>query len=216
MEASELGAGPGPARRTVVSAARAEDEIAAVRVARPWVSEYLDVLDRRAALAGYASGGQRVANGGRSLGQPANVRRDEVARRSRSEEEPVAAPGDVSEHGPEAGIADGIDECVQAVRYQIKHGAKVIKIMATAGVLSFEDSVGAQQLSFEEMKAICEEAARHGRKVAAHAHGTEGIKAAIRAGVASIEHGSLLDDEAIQMMIERGVFAPVEIIARAE
>ena len=77
--------------------------------------------------------------------------------------------------GIEAGIADGIDEVMKAVRYQIKYGAKVIKICATAGVLSFEGPVGAQQYSEEEMGAIVEEAGRHGIKVAAHAHGTEGI-----------------------------------------
>ena len=115
------------------------------------------------------------------------------------------APG-VLEQGPEDGVADGPDAVLRATRYQIKHGAKVIKICATAGVLSFEESVGAQQLSEAEMRIIVEEAARHGIKVAAHAHGTEGIKAAIRAGVASIEHGSILDDEAVRMMRERGTY----------
>lgn len=114
-------------------------------------------------------------------------------------------PG-VLELGPEEGVADGVDGVLRAVRYQIKHGAKVIKICATAGVLSFEGPVGAQQFSEEEMRAIVEEAARHGLKVAAHAHGAEGIKAAVRAGVASIEHGSLLDDEGIQLMKERGTY----------
>lgn len=108
--------------------------------------------------------------------------------------------------GPEYGVADGVDEVVKATRYQIKHGARVIKISATAGVMSLEGSVGAQQYTEEEMRAVVEEAARHGIKVAAHAHGTEGIKAAIRAGVASIEHGSMLDDEAISMMKEHGTY----------
>lgn len=115
------------------------------------------------------------------------------------------APG-VQEQGPEEGVADGIDEVLRAVRYQTKHGAKVIKICATAGVLSFEGPVGAQQFSEDEMRAIVEEAARHGLRVAAHAHGTEGIKAAVRAGVASIDHGSMLDDEAIELMKERGTY----------
>jgi imidazolonepropionase-like amidohydrolase len=95
---------------------------------------------------------------------------------------------------------------VEAVRYQIKHGAQVIKVCATAGVLSMEGPVGAQQFSYEELKAIVDEAARHGLKVAAHAHGTEGIKASIRAGVASIEHGSMLDDEAIALLKEKGTY----------
>ena len=115
------------------------------------------------------------------------------------------APG-VLERGPEDGVADGPWEVVQAVRYQIKHGAQVIKTCATAGVLSLEGPVGAQQYSYDELKAMVDEAARHGIKVAAHAHGTEGIKAAIRAGVASIEHGSQLDDEAIELMKERGTW----------
>lgn len=115
------------------------------------------------------------------------------------------APG-ILEGGPEDGVADGPWEVVQAVRYQIKHGAQVIKTCATAGVLSLEGPVGAQQYSLEELTAMVDEAARHGVKVAAHAHGTEGIKAAITAGVASIEHGSMLDDEAIQMMRARGTY----------
>ena len=114
-------------------------------------------------------------------------------------------PG-VLEQGPEGGTADGPWEVVQAVRYQIKHGAQVIKVCATAGVLSLEGPVGAQQLSYEELKAIVDEASRHGLRVAAHAHGVEGIKAAIKAGVTSIEHGSILDDEAIAMMKERGTY----------
>jgi imidazolonepropionase-like amidohydrolase len=115
------------------------------------------------------------------------------------------APG-VRELGFEEGVADGVDEVVKAARYQIKHGAKVIKICATAGVLSFEGPVGAQQFSEDEMRAIVEEAARHGLKVAAHAHGTEGIMAAVRAGVASIDHGSVLTDGAIALMKERGTY----------
>jgi imidazolonepropionase-like amidohydrolase len=108
--------------------------------------------------------------------------------------------------GPDYGVADGVDDVVKAVRYQIKHGAKVIKLIATAGVLSFEDSVGAQQMTEAEMRAAVEEAARHGIKCAAHAHGIEGILAAVRAGVASIEHGSMINEEAIRMMKERGTF----------
>ena len=115
------------------------------------------------------------------------------------------APG-VLERGPEDGVADGPWEVVAAVRYQIKHGAQVIKTCATAGVLSLEGPVGAQQYSEEELKAMVDEAARHGVKVAAHAHGSDGIKAAVRAGVASIEHGSQLDDEAIALMKARGTW----------
>jgi len=115
------------------------------------------------------------------------------------------APG-VLERGPTEGIANGPWEVVEAVRHQIKHGAQVIKTCATAGVLSLEGPVGAQQYTLEELEAMVQEAARHGVKVAAHAHGTEGIKAAVRAGVASIEHGSMLDDEAIALMKQRGTY----------
>lgn len=124
-------------------------------------------------------------------------------------------PG-VMELGPEYGIADGADEVLRAVRYQIKHGAKVIKVCATAGVLSFEGPVGAQQYSEEELHVIVEEAQRHGLKVAAHAHGTEGIIAAVKAGVASIEHGSMLNGKAIQLMKERGTYlVPTTYLADA-
>jgi imidazolonepropionase-like amidohydrolase len=104
------------------------------------------------------------------------------------------------------GIANGTDEIRAAVRYQVKYGADVIKTCATGGVLSEGDAVGTTQYSFEEMKAMVDEAAQHERKVAAHAHGTEGIKIATRAGVASIEHGSFLDEEGARMMAERGTF----------
>ena len=118
--------------------------------------------------------------------------------------------------GPEEGIADGPDECRRAVREQLKAGAKVIKCVATAGVLSFEDSVGAQQLADDELEAIVDEANRHGVKVAAHAHGSEGILAAVRAGVASIEHGSMLTDDIIAEMKARGTYlVPTTYLAEA-
>jgi len=107
---------------------------------------------------------------------------------------------------PEYGIADGKDEVLKAVRHQIKYGAKGIKIMATAGVMSLEESVGAQQLTIEEMETIVDEAKRHHITVGAHAHGTEGIIAAVQSGVTSIEHGSILNDEAIKLMIEKGTY----------
>jgi imidazolonepropionase-like amidohydrolase len=108
-------------------------------------------------------------------------------------------------------IADGPDEIRKAVRLRVKRGADVIKMIATAGVLTEEESVGAPQYSFEEMRVMVDEAAMWGRKVAAHAHGAEGIKRAVRAGVVSIEHGSLLDDEGIQLMKERGTFLVADI-----
>src|SRR5215510_13838775 len=106
---------------------------------------------------------------------------------------------------------------MKAVRYQAKHGAQVIKVCATAGVMSFETSVGAQQYSAEELRAIVEEAKRHGLKVAAHAHGTEGIITAIRAGVASIEHGTMLNEEAIRLLLQPGTYyVPNPYLAEVE
>jgi len=113
------------------------------------------------------------------------------------------APG-IAEGDYRSGVADGVDEVVKAVRYQIKHGAKAIKICATAGVLSFEGPVGAQQYSFEELKAAADEAHRHGVKIAAHAHGTEGIIAASQAGIDSIEHDSIMTEEAAAIIKKNG------------
>jgi len=105
-----------------------------------------------------------------------------------------------------SGLADGIDAVLKAVRYQIKHGAKVIKICATAGVLSFEGPVGAQQYSIEELRAAAQEAHRHGLKIAAHAHGTEGIIASSETGIDSIEHNSMMTDEAARVIKKNGSF----------
>src|SRR5262249_20641385 len=107
---------------------------------------------------------------------------------------------------PMTGIANGPDEVRAAVRYQAKYGADVIKTCATGGVLSEGDAVGVPQYTYEELKAMVDEATKLERKVAAHAHGTEGIKIAVRAGVSSIEHGSFLDEEGAKMMAERGTF----------
>jgi imidazolonepropionase-like amidohydrolase len=115
------------------------------------------------------------------------------------------APG-LFENGPERGVANGPDEIAKAVRYQIKHGAKVIKICATAGVMSYEGPVGAQQYNAGELRAVVDEARLHGIPVAAHAHGPEGIIAASDAGVDSIEHGSLLTPEAIQTLRKNGTW----------
>jgi imidazolonepropionase-like amidohydrolase len=118
---------------------------------------------------------------------------------------PCFAPG-LHELGAESGIADGPDALRRAVRYQIKYGAKAIKVVVTAGVLATTGPAGAQQYSDEELRAIVEETHRHGLKVAAHTHGTAGILAALRAGVDSIEHGSMVNDEAIRWMKEHGTY----------
>lgn len=104
------------------------------------------------------------------------------------------------------GIADGPEQVRAAVRYQAKYGADVIKTCATGGVLSDGDAVGVPQYTYEELKAMVDEATKLERKVAAHAHGAEGIKIATRAGVASIEHGSFLDDEGAKLMAEHHTY----------
>jgi imidazolonepropionase-like amidohydrolase len=104
------------------------------------------------------------------------------------------------------GIADGVEQVRAAVRYQAKYGADVIKTCATGGVLSEGDAVGVLQYSEEELRALVQEAGVLERRVAAHAHGTEGIKVAVRAGVTSIEHGSFLDAEGARMMAQRGTY----------
>jgi len=104
------------------------------------------------------------------------------------------------------GVADGPEQIRQAVRLQIKYGATVIKTCATGGVLSESDAAGATQYHYEELKASVDEANKLERKVAAHAHGTEGIKLAVRAGVSSIEHGSFLDEEGARLMAQKGTY----------
>jgi imidazolonepropionase-like amidohydrolase len=108
-------------------------------------------------------------------------------------------------------IADGVEEIRKLVRQEVKYGADVIKVAATAGVLSEEDSVGAPQFSQEELNALVQEAHMWERKVAAHAHGTEGIKRAIRAGVDSVEHASFIDDEGIALAKEKGTWLVMDI-----
>ena len=115
--------------------------------------------------------------------------------------------------GIEEGIADGPDQVRAAVRYQIKYGATVIKTCATGGVLSEGTAVGATQYTYEELKAMVEEANKLERRVAAHAHGTEGIKIAVRAGVSSIEHGSFMDEEGARLMRERGTYLVATLTA---
>ncbi|MFT5179457.1 MAG: imidazolonepropionase-like amidohydrolase, partial [Alteromonas macleodii] len=109
------------------------------------------------------------------------------------------------------GVADGPWEVRKKVRRNIKYGATVIKFCATGGVLSKGTKVGAQQYTFEEMKALIDEAHLRGLTVATHAHGTNGIKAAIKAGVDSVEHVSLLDDEAIDLAKKNGTYFSMDI-----
>jgi imidazolonepropionase-like amidohydrolase len=109
------------------------------------------------------------------------------------------------------GVADGIDGLRAKVREIRKYGAEVIKVCATGGVFSRNTEPGQQQLREEELKAIADEAHMWGVKVAAHAHGASGIKAAIRAGIDTIEHASLIDDEGIRLARERGTYLSMDI-----
>jgi imidazolonepropionase-like amidohydrolase len=106
-------------------------------------------------------------------------------------------------------LADGVDQVRQAVRTNLKNGADFVKILATGAVMSKGIPPGAQQYSDAELAVAVEEATRWGRFVAAHAHGAEGIKAALRAGVRTIDHGSMLDEEGARLLKEKGAyFAP--------
>ncbi len=115
-------------------------------------------------------------------------------------------PPDIPIYQGFGAVADGPAEVMKAVRQQIRFGADIIKLMATGGVLSGADEPGSQQLSLHEMQIAVEEARKAGKKVAAHAQGNSGIKAAIEAGVDSIEHGFFLDEAAIQMLLDKGVY----------
>jgi imidazolonepropionase-like amidohydrolase len=115
--------------------------------------------------------------------------------------------------GPMDGVANGPDECRKAVRQRYKEGSDWIKITATGGVLSVAKDGAGAQFTEEELKAIVSTAKEYGFKVAAHAHGAEGMKRAIRAGVSSIEHGTFMDDEAISLFKQYGTWYVPTIIA---
>lgn len=117
-------------------------------------------------------------------------------------------------HGHQMGReCDGVSEVRKAAREQLKAGVDVVKIMATGGVMTQGVEPGSAQLTYEEIKAAVEEANKAGRKTATHAQGTTGIKNAVRAGINSVEHGMFLDDEVIEMMIERNVYLVPTLVA---
>jgi imidazolonepropionase-like amidohydrolase len=117
------------------------------------------------------------------------------------------------ESGPLEGVVNGADQARYAVRLDHKYGADLIKVCATGGVLSETDDVDTPQLTQEELNAIVDEAHALRLRTAAHAHGAEGAKRAIRAGISSIEHGSFLDDEALEMMKQRGTYLVPTLMA---
>lgn len=122
-------------------------------------------------------------------------------------------PGLLLDASPEEGVADGPDECIKAVRNQVKGGSDVIKVAATGGVLSASSSGLAQHYFDEELAAIVRTAHSLGKKVAAHAHGTDGINAALKAGVDSIEHGTYLDEQSIGLFKSSGAYYVPTILA---
>lgn len=110
------------------------------------------------------------------------------------------------------GQADGADQVRQRVREIIRNGVDVIKVLSTGAILTLKSQPAAQEFTYEELRAAVEEASKAGLKVACHAHSSAGARDAVRAGVGSIEHGSLLDDETLQLMREKGTFLALDVI----
>ena len=162
---------------------------------------FADVSLRNAINAGIVPG-PRIVAGGHSLGISGGHCDDNGY-----------AAGVLREPGPLEGIANGPEQIREAIRLQVKYGADVIKICATGGVLSQGTTVGTRQYDDEELAAVVRTAHFHDRRVAAHAHGAEGIIAASRAGVNSIEHGSFLTDEGARVMVEHGTYLVPTLMA---
>jgi imidazolonepropionase-like amidohydrolase len=129
-----------------------------------------------------------------------------------ADQDPIP-PQRIAVAGPISGVCNGPEECREAVRYQIKYGADVIKFMPSGGVLSLSDPVDNVQLTQDEMNAIVSEAHAWNRKVAAHCHGDRAAKMAIAAGVDSIEHGSFLKDDTLQEMKKKHVYLVATVFA---
>ena len=165
-------------------------------------SEYLDVGLRNAIRDGFVVG-PRMLVAVYSIG----------ARGGHADNDPFPADRIVPS-GVRQGICSGPDECRDAVRWQAKYGADVIKFMASGGVLSLGDAVDAPQLTLEEMTAIVDEAHRLGRRAAAHCHGDAAAKVAIKAGVDSIEHGSFLTRETLLSMKKAGTYLVPTLLTR--
>jgi imidazolonepropionase-like amidohydrolase len=193
------------AQRALLGAAHAQQTLEAgfTTVRNVGADEFTDLSLRNAINAGWLPG-PRILGAGISFGISGG----------HCDGSAGYQPGSsMSRGGFETGAADGVEAVREMVRYDVKHGADVIKICATGGVLSPTDSVGVQQYTEEEMRAVVEAARMSERRVAAHAHGLEGIKAAVRAGVTSIEHGSILDAEAVRVMKERGTWLVPTLLA---
>jgi len=156
--------------------------------------DFVDISLRNAINAGVTEG-PRILTAAHGIGSPGG-HFDQLS----------YPPDRVHPEGPIQGICSGPEECREAVRYQMKWGADVIKIAASGGVLSESDPVDVPQLTLEEMKAIVSEAHAWRRKVAAHCHGDAAARLAIEAGVDSIEHGSFLTEDTLRLMKAKGVW----------
>ena len=187
-----------PHRATIGGVVNAEKTLMAgfTTIRNVGAPDYADVALRNAINAGEVAG-PRMAVSGPSLGITGGHCDNNALNASFNERSD--------------GVADGPWEARAKVRENVKYGADLTKFCATGGVFSKGTKVGMTQYTLEEMQAIVDESHTHGRKVAAHAHGNEGIKRAIIAGVDSIEHASFLDREAIQMGIDRGTYFAIDI-----
>ncbi len=187
-----------PHRATIGGVVNAEKTLMAgfTTIRNVGATDYADIALRNAIDAGEIPG-PRMAVSGPSLGITGGHCDDNSLNHSFEERSD--------------GVADGPWEVRKQVRKNVKYGADLTKFCATGGVFSKGTKVGQTQYTLEEMQAIVDESHTHGRKVAAHAHGNEGIKRAILAGVDSIEHASFLDREAVQMGIDRGTFFALDI-----
>jgi imidazolonepropionase-like amidohydrolase len=165
-------------------------------------SEYIDVSLRNAIAAGYIVG-PRMLVAVHAIGATGGHGDSDAYPPSRG----------IPQSGPIDGICNGADECRAAVRYQVKYGADVIKVMPSGGVLSLSDPVDTPQLTRDEMNAIVEEAHLWGRKVAAHCHGDAAAKIAIAAGVDSIEHGTFLQPDTLASMRDKGIYLVPTLLA---
>ncbi len=157
-------------------------------------ADFVDISLRNAINAGVTEG-PRMLTAAHGVGSPGG-----------HFDEASFPPDRIQPEGPIQGICSGPEQCRQAVRYQMKWGADVIKIAASGGVLSEADPVDVPQLTLEEMKAIVSEAHAWRRKVAAHCHGDAAARLAIEAGVDSIEHGSFLTEDTLKLMKAKGVY----------
>jgi imidazolonepropionase-like amidohydrolase len=165
-------------------------------------SDYMDVSLRNAINQGWIVG-PRMLVAVRAIG----------ATGGHGDSDAVPPSHGIAQLGPINGICNGADECRAAVRYQIKYGADVIKVMPSGGVLSLSDPVDTPQLTREEMNAVVDEAHAWNRKVAAHCHGDVAAKIAIAAGVNSIEHGTFLQPDTLALMRDKGVYLVPTLMA---